>query len=163
MDSNPAGDPAQARPTDAVAWVEQWDPSGPLIALQEILALSPQVRQAVADRLQLHHGDLSAMEHLMQEPIGPVELSKRLGLTSAAATVAVDRLQDRGHVVREPDPNDRRRTLVVVTDSGRSDVFAELLPMFQALAAVTEEMTQHDRDVVTAFLTRAAAALRTVL
>jgi DNA-binding MarR family transcriptional regulator len=121
------------------------------------------VRQAVAERLSLHIGDLAAMEHLLDAPLGPVELSKRLGLTSAAATVAVDRLQDRGHVVREADPSDGRRTRVVVTESGRSDVFGELLPMFQALASASDDLNAHDRDVVTAFLTRASDALRTLL
>ena len=95
--------------------------------------------------------------------MGPVELSKRLDLTSAAATVAVDRLAQRGHVVREPDPHDGRRTRVVVTDSGRADVFAELLPMFQALASAADDLSAQEREVVTRFLERASEALRTLL
>ncbi|HBJ72949.1 MAG TPA: MarR family transcriptional regulator [Actinobacteria bacterium] len=163
MDTKAGPDSAQGSPPDAIAWVTQWDQSGPLTALRELLALSPRVRHAVAERLHLHPGDLSAIEHLMEEPLGPVELSRRLGLTSAAATVAVDRLQAHGHVVREPDPNDGRRTRVIVTDTGRVEVLTELLPMFQALASAADEMSPQERDVVTAFLTRAAEALRTVL
>ncbi len=163
MDTNPGAGSPQAPGQNAIAWVEQWDQTGPLTALREILALSPQVQQAVAQRLQMHPGDLIAMEHLMAEPLGPVELSKRLHLTSAAATVAVDRLQSRGHVVREPDPTDGRRTRVVVTESGRNDVFSELLPMFRALATATDGMTTDERALVTAFLTRATAALKTML
>jgi DNA-binding MarR family transcriptional regulator len=163
METRAGGESAQHGPPDPVQWVEDWDPVGPLDALQELLALSPRVRQAVADRLHLHVGDLAAMEHLLEEPMGPVELSRRLALTSAAATVAVDRLQERGHVVREADPDDGRRTRVVVTESGRADVFTELLPMFQALASAAEDMTPHDHEVVTAFLKRASDALRTLL
>lgn len=163
MDTKADPEPAQAGPEDPVAWVESWDSTGPLTALQELLALTPHVREAVAERLHLHPGDLSAMEHLMDEPMGPVELSRRLGLTSAAATVAVDRLAERGHVVREPDPRDGRRTRVVVTDSGRADVFAELLPMFQALASAADNLSTQEAEVVTAFLTRATDAMRTLL
>ena len=76
--------------------------------------------------------------------------------------MAVDRLQERGHVVREADPDDGRRTRVMVTDSGRADVFAELLPMLQALASAADDMSPHDRQVVTAFLNRTSDALRTL-
>ncbi|MDD2858897.1 MAG: MarR family transcriptional regulator [Candidatus Nanopelagicales bacterium] len=147
----------------AVAWVEAWEQRSPLPELQQLLDLSPRVRLALADRLHLHPGDLSAMEHLMGEPLGPVELSRRLGLTSAAATVAVDRLQERGHVVREPDPTDGRRTRVVVTPSGRADVFSELLPMFQALESAADDLSAEERVVVTRFLNHAIEALRTLL
>ncbi len=148
---------------DAVSWVESWEPSDPLSALQELLTLSVRVRHAVADRLHLYPGDLDAIQHLIAEPLGPVELSRRLGLTSAAATVAVDRLQARGHVVREGDPTDGRRTRVVVTQSGKADVFGELVPMFQALASAADDLSADERAVVTGFLTRAIGALQTRL
>ncbi len=148
---------------DAVSWVDSWQPASPLTALQELLELSARVRHSVAGRLELYPGDLDAMQHLMAEPLGPVDLSKRLGLTSAAATVAVDRLQARGHVVREHDPHDGRRTRVVVTPSGRADVFAELLPMFQALESAAVDLTESERALVTQFLNRAIDALRTRL
>ena len=148
---------------DAVAWVAEWDNTGPLTALQELLALAPQVRQAVAERLGMNVSDLGAVEHLLGGPMGPVELSKRLLVTPAAATVAVDRLAQRGHVVREPDPNDGRRTRVIVTESGRADVFGQLLPMFQALESAAANLTDEERAVVTDFLTRASSALRTLL
>ena len=154
---------SQGGADDHVSWVEQWQPGGPLTALQALLALAPKVRQAVANRLHLHVGDLSAIEHLLAEPLGPVELARRLGLTSAAASVAVDRLQEHGHVFREQDPHDGRRTRVVVTDSGRAEVFAQLMPMFQALASATEGMSANDNEVVEAFLNRASDALRRLL
>lgn len=155
--------PQDGGPDAAVAWVEGWEPADPLTALQELLDLSVQVRHSVAGRLGLYPGDLDAMQHLMAEPLGPVELSRRMRLTSAAASVAVDRLQARGHVVREGDPGDGRRTRVVVTASGRADVFAELLPMFQALESAVSDLSAEQREVVTDFLTRAIEALRSRL
>ena len=163
MNTKVPQDPSQRGAHDPVAWVEQWQPGGPLTALQELLALGPKVRQAVATRLHLHVGDLAAIEHLLAEPIGPVELARRLGLTSAAATVAVDRLEERGHVAREQDTRDGRRTRVVVTESGRAEVIAQLMPMFQALASAAEGMSAHDSEVVEAFLNRASDAMRRLL
>lgn len=53
---------------------------------------------------------------------GPVRsgaLAKHLGIAPRSATEVVDALEARGLVHREADPDDRRATLVVVTDAGR--------------------------------------------
>ena len=57
-------------------------------------------------------------------------------MTTAAASGIVDRLAARGHVVREPHPTDRRRTVVGVTSTGREEVLGHLLPMFLELARI---------------------------
>lgn len=46
-------------------------------------------------------------------PVG--ELGRRLGLSEPAASLLVDRLVELGIVLRERDPQDRRRTLVTAT------------------------------------------------
>lgn len=147
----------------ATRWVGAWEQGDALRALQEILALAPQVSAAVASRLGLNHSDLTAMQHLMGMPMGPGELSRRIGLTPAATTVAVDRLAARGHVRREADPDDGRRTRVVVTDSGREDVYAALLPMFTGLRDAAERLDDAEAQVVQRFLAEAAAAMRRLL
>ncbi|WP_433800121.1 MarR family winged helix-turn-helix transcriptional regulator [Actinomycetospora sp. CA-084318] len=49
----------------------------------------------------------------------PGALAKHLGIAPRSATEVVDALEERGLVRRETDPDDRRATLVVVTDQGR--------------------------------------------
>jgi DNA-binding MarR family transcriptional regulator len=44
------------------------------------------------------------------------ELSRTLGMSHSTASGIVDRLQARGLVRRSPDPRDRRRTTIAVTD-----------------------------------------------
>jgi DNA-binding MarR family transcriptional regulator len=46
------------------------------------------------------------------------ELSDRLHIAARSTTEVVDGLQDRGLVERHPDPEDRRATLVALTDEG---------------------------------------------
>jgi DNA-binding MarR family transcriptional regulator len=46
------------------------------------------------------------------------ELSDRLHIAPRSTTEVVDGLQDRGLVERRPDPQDRRATLVALTDEG---------------------------------------------
>jgi DNA-binding MarR family transcriptional regulator len=91
-------------------------------ALREVLTLTALARTVLARRLGLSVHDVEAMEHVMlaEEAVGPGELSRRLGVTSAAATQSVHRLQAAGHVARTPHPTDRRRQILEVTPSGRS-------------------------------------------
>jgi DNA-binding MarR family transcriptional regulator len=51
--------------------------------------------------------------------VRPSALAKHLGIAPRSATEVVDALEERGLVRRETDPDDRRATLVVVTDAGR--------------------------------------------
>lgn len=48
------------------------------------------------------------------------ELSDHLHIVPRSVTEVVDGLQERGWCLREPDPADRRATVVSLTDSGRA-------------------------------------------
>jgi DNA-binding MarR family transcriptional regulator len=74
----------------------------------------------------------------------------------------VDRLVARGHVERREHQGDKRRTEVVVTESGRREVFALLAPMFTKLAEIDAPLTDEERDVVARYLRGAIEALRSV-
>jgi DNA-binding MarR family transcriptional regulator len=95
--------------------------------------------------------------------LGPVEVGRRLGVTSAASTGIVDRLESRGHVHRAPHPVDRRRTEVSITESGRSEVLGYLMPMFRSLAQLDAELSDDEREVVDRYLAKAIASFRAVL
>jgi DNA-binding MarR family transcriptional regulator len=58
------------------------------------------------------------------------ELVARLGVTLPTVSGVVDRLVDRGLIVRRADPSDRRRVFVGITPAG-----AELLDRFRDLNA----------------------------
>jgi DNA-binding MarR family transcriptional regulator len=50
----------------------------------------------------------------------PTDLTNALMLTSSGTTKRLDRLEQAGLVAREPDPADRRGTLIALTDQGRA-------------------------------------------
>ena len=137
-------------------------PSSSLAALQELVDLAAQVPHDVARRAGLSVSELHSLRHLAASPMGPVELAKVLGVTSAASSGVVDRLVARGHVERREHPGDKRRTEVVVTESGRREVFALLAPMFTKLAEIDAPLTDEERAVVARYLRGAIEALRSV-
>lgn len=58
---------------------------------------------------------------------GPVrlgQLAHRLRIAPRSATEVVDQLEEQALVRREPDPNDRRATIVELTDEGRATTVA---------------------------------------
>ena len=132
------------------------------LALREVLTLTSLARTVLARRLGLSVHDVEAMEHVMLagEPLGPVELSRRLGVTSAAATQSVHRLQAGGHVVRTPHPGDRRRQVLQVTPSGVAHVFSELGPLLALSARASEGLSDTERAGVERFLAGIADAYR---
>jgi DNA-binding MarR family transcriptional regulator len=57
--------------------------------------------------------DSKTISALMQEgPMTAGQLAKRLSLTTGAITNVIDRLEERGCVVRVADPHDRRKVVV---------------------------------------------------
>jgi len=95
--------------------------------------------------------------------VGPAELARHLGVTTAASSGIVDRLVERGHAVRRPHASDRRRTDVDITASGRAEVLGHLAPMFAALHELDSQLTPDETEVVEAYLRGAIVALRRLL
>ncbi len=62
------------------------------------------------------------------------ELADRLGITTGTLTVAVDRLEDLGMVMRKPHKHDRRSWLIVLTELGKD--------MYERHNRYHEELTQ---------------------
>lgn len=160
--SESSGSPGEVS-TDAVAWAEQWESTRTLELLRELVGVAESVSPTVARRAGLSVTELQVLELIAERPWGPADLSRELHVTSAATSGIVDRLVARGHAVRSPHEQDRRRTVVSISDSGRREVLGHLLPMFMGLAEVDAALSEADREVVARYLEGAIAALRRVL
>ena len=137
--------------------------SATLALLRTLTRLAEQVAPAVARRASLTHNELRALEHLMDQPMGPGDLSRLLGVSSAAASGIIDRLESRGHAQRASHASDGRRTSVTISASGREEVVGFLMPMFRELAVIDAELDDADRAAVDRFLAGAVRALRTLV
>lgn len=134
-----------------------------LVALRDLVTTGARVNHVVARRAGLSETELVTLEHLAREQIGPAEVARRLEVSTAAATGIVDRLVARGHVERRPHAADRRRTELVITDSGRGEVVGHLLPMFVALDRLDRSFSAEERAVVERYLRGAVQAFEQVL
>ena len=110
----------------------------------------------------LHATDVRAM-WVLAEPDAPRtagELGARLGLSSAAATRTVDRLERSGYVERVRDPDDRRRVNLSLTGVARDlarDFFGRVAT---AVETVIAGYPESELAVVARFLSRVHEAVR---
>ncbi|WP_181442658.1 MarR family winged helix-turn-helix transcriptional regulator [Streptomyces tateyamensis] len=133
-----------------------------------MLTLTQLARAELAERLGMPLTNVEAVEHVVMacgagEPIGPVELSRRLGVTSAAGTQSVNRLVAEGHMTRGPHPRDRRRQVLDVTTSGHEHVMGELGPMLGLIHQASSELTETEREGALRYLQLIAEAYRSFL
>lgn len=128
-------DTSDEDPVDRI--VEQWrrqrpelDPSAKHITGRIVRLASTflqQFSEAYADvfgEYGLHDADFGVLSPLRRagEPfeLTPTELARHRMISSGGMTAALDRLERKGMVVRVPNPNDRRGSLVRLTELGRS-------------------------------------------
>jgi len=89
-----------------------------------VIAKSYRVLSLVAERSIANTGlcltDFAALEALLHKgPLTISEIQDKVRLASGSMTAAVDRLEERGLVVRKSSPRDRRERVVELTAEGK--------------------------------------------
>lgn len=156
MTEIPQGDEVETREREQVSASElTW-------ALREITRLAAEVDVELARRLHLRPLDHAALGHVMTSPapLGPAELSTRLGISTGSGTELVDRLERAGHVHRQRDSHDRRRVSLHASPAAVSTVLGELAPLLSALDGLEADFTPAEQDVVVRYLRAAAGRMR---
>ncbi len=75
-------------------------------------------RNAMSEWAGINVTDMECLRLLFQKGVAtPSELAKFTGLTSGATTAMLDRLEKAGLIERQPNPNDRRGTLITPAQS----------------------------------------------
>jgi MarR family transcriptional regulator, organic hydroperoxide resistance regulator len=76
------------------------------------------VRDPQSNRLLSRH-QASILDHLDElTPTSVMELARHMGVTAATMSLAIDRLERKGYVIRLRDATDRRRVHVRLTGAG---------------------------------------------
>jgi DNA-binding MarR family transcriptional regulator len=79
-------------------------------------------KRAVIEETGLPFSRIRILRRLARRPMTVKQVAEAATIDAPAATVAVNDLEDRGLVVRETDPTNRRSKLVSLTDAGREMV-----------------------------------------
>ena len=77
-------------------------------------------KRAVVDQTGLPFSRIRILKRLSRQPMTVKQLAHAATMDAPATTVAVNDLEERGLVVRETDPTNRRSKVVSLTGAGRA-------------------------------------------
>lgn len=153
-----------ARPSPRAGFADFPPSSEITLQLREIVRLSTEFERRLGRVLAVNATDMTVMQHLMQSgPLSPSELARRLQISTAAATLAVDRLEAVGHAHRSPHPDDRRKIVVVPEPASIGRAAAELLPLVSGVAEVSESFTPDEAETIERFLKAVAGVYQNLI
>ncbi|MFI6293282.1 MarR family winged helix-turn-helix transcriptional regulator [Nonomuraea sp. NPDC050790] len=89
---------------------------------------------AELDARKWHYSALVALHE--SGPASQAELSDRTGIYRSDLVTVINELAERGLVARTPDPEDRRRNVISLTEAGRE----RFVRLDEALAAMQDEL-----------------------
>ncbi len=107
----------------------------------------------------LGSSDFAVLEVLLNKgPQKVNDIGRRVDLTSGSITTAIDRLEERGLVVRGLDDEDRRSRIVRLTPAGRALIRKVFAQHAAALEAASTGVTKAERKSLIALLKKLGIA-----
>lgn len=152
--------------------VRQWGEQRPdldtslLAVTARVVRLGRYLDRSAAEHLApfgLHEGEVNVLAALRRagppHVLTPTELYRALLVSSGAMTNRLDGLETRGLLVRDPDPDDRRRVRVRLTDAGIALIDATMEAHLAALGELFVDLGADDVATLTAALRTALAGI----
>ncbi|MBN9411036.1 MAG: MarR family transcriptional regulator [Burkholderiales bacterium] len=97
----------------------------------------------------------SILSALIDEPgADQVTVARRVAFDAATSGAVIGRLESRGLVLREADPEDRRRKLLWITDEGRQVLRAMRRPVMRVQDRLLANLSGSEREQFMELLTR---------
>lgn len=121
--------------------------------VQQLTVRQQRFERSLAKRLDLDAAGLEVVDRLISSgPATPTDLAHRVEISTAAMTLVLNRLEDRGHISRERHPSDGRKLIVTVSDAASADAERMVAPLIDEVERVIAAMSERERDVVSRFL-----------
>ncbi len=127
-------------------------------AFLHLLATATDLMEALGTVHASHHISrgrfivLMLLGRCMEKPMNLADLADRAHVTRATMTGLIDTLVRDGYVNRDPAVEDRRMTLVRLTDAGKSFLDGILPDYFRRIAAVMGQLTERERKTLVALM-----------
>jgi DNA-binding MarR family transcriptional regulator len=127
--------------------------------IREFAARDELFHDAVARKLGLHPTDEKVLRLLGQRAVTAGDLASYMGLTGAAVTALVDRLESLGYVRRERDGDDRRRVNIRAVTAKLRKINRIYGGLHAAMKALLAEYDSAEFAIVVDYLTRTTRVL----
>lgn len=125
------------------------------LSVRQLIAGAILFNQKVADDAGMNLRDMQVIHLLqLQGPLTPRVLSERACVTTGGMTVILDRLEKAGFVRRQPNPDDRRSSIVHLIPESLRKLERVYRSQSDALFRVIEQYDERDLRVLAGFLER---------
>ena len=134
--------------------------------LNRWVARATELNLRLAGVLGLPSTDANALGHIVwaaeaDEPLSPAELSRRVGMTTGAVSILLDRLENAGHIGRTRESSDRRRVTLRPLPDTRERVRHFVAETGREVAEVLSDADSgHLREAVAVITSMNVAATR---
>jgi len=134
--------------------------------MRAVTAQSDRIGRHFARQHDVSGTDFHALLHIMVAetagtPLTAAQLRQRMDVSPAAITYLVDRMIDAGHVRREPDPADRRKTLLRYEKPGMALARSFFNPLGAELRSALADLPDRDLAAAHRVFTAMIAAMST--
>lgn len=121
--------------------------------VQQLTMRQQRFERSIAKQLELDAPGLEVLDHLISRgPTTPTELAHRVEISTAAMTLVLNRLEDRGHVRRDRHPSDGRKLIVTASEDAAADAERLVEPLIVEVEAQIAAMSEGERATVAKFL-----------
>jgi len=127
--------------------------------IREFAARDELFHDAVARRLGLHSTDEKVLRLLGHKALTASDLVAYTGLTGAAVTALVDRLERLGYVTRQRDNEDRRRVTITAVPVRLREINRIYRGLNDAMEALLADYQAAEFAVIVDYLTRTTRIL----
>jgi DNA-binding MarR family transcriptional regulator len=114
--------------------------------------MSTRLKEADSEADEGTMMQIRVLVFLKEEALTTSDLAKLRKVSLQSASVLVQSLVEKGWVVREPDPKDRRQWLLKVTPEGEARARASLELLTSVLTDVLSELSPEELDAASVFL-----------
>jgi DNA-binding MarR family transcriptional regulator len=133
------------------------DATDVLNALRRYRSAESAARRRARDSLGIGENAMAALRILIAagkagHAVNAKELAERLDVTAASTSALVDRLVRSGHVLRLPDPVDRRGVLLSATGASMDRAREVIAALDEHMIDAADRLSPDDAAVVVAFL-----------
>jgi len=126
---------------------------------REFAARIALFHEAAARRLGLNASDVKALRLLGEKAMTAGALADQTGLTGAAATALIDRLERSGYVVRERDKRDRRRVTIRAAPAKLRELDRLYRGLSVDMAALLSKYDSSQFAIIVDYIVKATEAL----
>jgi DNA-binding MarR family transcriptional regulator len=130
----------------------------PYMIAQMLLETLPALGHLMAARMREAGEDeatfmrMGVLMRIKDRAITTSELAKTRKVSLQSASVLVQNMVERGWLTREPDPNDRRQSLLQLTPEGLARAETAQQQMLQMIAEAIEEFLPEELEAAAIFL-----------